>query len=266
MVVAGQALRDEAASQGRVRHSLSSSLALLLILPFDCCSMLRKGQEGHVRAERDLLATAATSTRWTVRLAYSFQDVDCLYLVMSFMSGGGACVLLPLRECGLMACWADLLTLLIEKDVFEESFAKFYISEMVLAVEETHKVLGAIHRDVSFSAAVDEEQMANPLRRRSSPTTFSLTRTATSPLATTASPPTFVLPLAPPLVSLTHSNAVPLGSRRSVLRTTAARAPPQARDRPRGWEPCACDDEIRSGHDAWVGRGAWEYLDVAGQE
>jgi protein-serine/threonine kinase len=51
--------------------------------------MLRKGQEGHVRAERDLLASASTSTRWTVRLAYSFQDVDHLYLVMTFMSGGG---------------------------------------------------------------------------------------------------------------------------------------------------------------------------------
>lgn len=51
--------------------------------------MLRKGQEGHVRAERDLLASAATSTRWTVRLAYSFQDVDHLYLVMDAMMGGG---------------------------------------------------------------------------------------------------------------------------------------------------------------------------------
>ncbi|GAA5867355.1 hypothetical protein JCM1840_002105 [Sporobolomyces johnsonii] len=92
--------------------------------------MLRKGQEGHVRAERDLLASASTSTRWTVRLAYSFQDVDHLYLVMSFMAGG------------------DLLTLLIDKDTFEESFARFYIAEMVLAIQETHQVLGAIHRDI----------------------------------------------------------------------------------------------------------------------
>lgn len=92
--------------------------------------MLRKGQEGHVRAERDLLAAASTSTRWTVRLAYSFQDVDNLYLVMTFMSGG------------------DLLTLLIEKDTFPESMARFYIAEMVLAISETHRVLGAIHRDV----------------------------------------------------------------------------------------------------------------------
>ena len=42
----------------------------------------------------------------------------------------------------------DLLTLLIEKDTFEESFARFYIAEMLLAIQETHQVLGAIHRDV----------------------------------------------------------------------------------------------------------------------
>jgi serine/threonine protein kinase len=40
------------------------------------------------------------------------------------------------------------LTLLIEKDTFEESFARFYIAEMVLAIQETHQVLGAIHRDI----------------------------------------------------------------------------------------------------------------------
>lgn len=39
--------------------------------------MLRKGQEGHVRAEKDLLAAAATASdatsRWIVKLHYSFQ-------------------------------------------------------------------------------------------------------------------------------------------------------------------------------------------------
>lgn len=51
--------------------------------------MLKKGQEGHIRAERDLLAAAATTTRWTVPLASSFQDMDHLYLVMNYMAGGG---------------------------------------------------------------------------------------------------------------------------------------------------------------------------------
>ncbi|GAA5984287.1 hypothetical protein JCM10908_006125 [Rhodotorula pacifica] len=92
--------------------------------------MLRKSQEGHIRAERDLLATAASTTRWIVKLAYSFQDVDHLYLVMSYMPGG------------------DLLTLLIERDTFPEQMARFYAAEMILAIQETHQALGAIHRDI----------------------------------------------------------------------------------------------------------------------
>lgn len=51
--------------------------------------MLRKLQEGHIRAEKDLLESASGMTRWIVRLAYSFQDVDHLYLVMEYMAGGG---------------------------------------------------------------------------------------------------------------------------------------------------------------------------------
>jgi protein-serine/threonine kinase len=48
--------------------------------------MLRKSQEGHVRAERDFLAQASHTTRWIVRLAYSFQDADNLYLVLESVS------------------------------------------------------------------------------------------------------------------------------------------------------------------------------------
>lgn len=91
--------------------------------------MLKKGQEGHVRAERDLMTAASESAQWIVKLIYSFQDADHLYLVMEYMSGG------------------DLLNLLIEKDIFEEDFAKFYVAEMVLCIEEAHK-LGYIHRDI----------------------------------------------------------------------------------------------------------------------
>lgn len=47
--------------------------------------MLRKGQEGHVRAERDVLKSAAliggSASDWIVKLFYSFQDSDSLYLV-----------------------------------------------------------------------------------------------------------------------------------------------------------------------------------------
>ncbi len=93
--------------------------------------MLRKGQEGHVRAERDLMtsASASATAKWIVKLVYSFQDVDHLYLIMEFMGGG------------------DLLNLLIEKDIFEEDFARFYVAAMILAIHEAHS-FGYIHRDI----------------------------------------------------------------------------------------------------------------------
>jgi protein-serine/threonine kinase len=53
--------------------------------------MLRKGQEGHVRAERDILKSASmvnspTGAEWIVRLYYSFQDRDNLYLVSLYVA------------------------------------------------------------------------------------------------------------------------------------------------------------------------------------
>ncbi|KAF8070658.1 kinase-like domain-containing protein [Lyophyllum atratum] len=96
--------------------------------------MLRKGQEGHVRAERDILKSASmvnspSGAEWIVRLYYSFQDRDNLYLVLEYMGGG------------------DLLNLLIERDVFDEDFTRFYVAEMILAIESCHKH-GFIHRDI----------------------------------------------------------------------------------------------------------------------
>lgn len=90
--------------------------------------MLRNTQEGHVRAERDMLVRSE-KTKWFVPLVTSFQDTDHLYLVMDYMVGG------------------DFLGLLIRKNVLSEQWAKFYLAEMVLCVEEAHR-LGWIHRDL----------------------------------------------------------------------------------------------------------------------
>ncbi|KAF8605569.1 kinase-like protein [Ceratobasidium sp. AG-I] len=95
--------------------------------------MLRNGQEGDVRAERDVLRGAALATSagadWIVRLFYSFQDADHLYFILEYMGGG------------------DLFNLLIEKGIFDENLVRFYIAEMVLAIEQCHKQ-GFIHRDI----------------------------------------------------------------------------------------------------------------------
>ena len=90
--------------------------------------MLRNCQEGHLRAERDFLV-ASEKSRWVVPLISSFQDSTNLYLVMEYMVGG------------------DFLGLLFRKDILKERHARWYIAEMILCVEEAHR-LRWIHRDV----------------------------------------------------------------------------------------------------------------------
>ncbi|CAH0049942.1 unnamed protein product [Clonostachys solani] len=90
--------------------------------------MLRSSQEGHLRAERDFLV-ASEGSNWIVPLVCSFQDTSNLYLVMEYMPGG------------------DFLGLLIRENILHEAVARFYVAEMVLAVEEAHR-LRFIHRDI----------------------------------------------------------------------------------------------------------------------
>jgi cell cycle protein kinase DBF2 len=81
----------------------------------------------HVLVERDILT--ATKTSWLVRLLYAFQDTQHVYLAMEYVPGG------------------DFRTLLNNSGVLKEEHARFYISEMFVAVNELHK-LGYIHRDL----------------------------------------------------------------------------------------------------------------------
>lgn len=89
--------------------------------------VLKRNQVAHVKAERDILAEA--DNEWVVKLYYSFQDKDNLYFVMDYIPGG------------------DLMSLLIKFGIFEENLARFYIAELVCAVESVHK-MGFIHRDI----------------------------------------------------------------------------------------------------------------------
>ncbi|KAL2264384.1 hypothetical protein VTK26DRAFT_4852 [Humicola hyalothermophila] len=90
--------------------------------------MLRSSQEGHLRAERDILV-ASEGSRWIVPLVASFQDLSNLYLVMEYMPGG------------------DFLGLLIRENTLHETVARFYIAEIILCVEAAHS-LKCIHRDI----------------------------------------------------------------------------------------------------------------------
>eukprot|EP01132_Coremiostelium_polycephalum_P004240 gene4240-5308_t len=108
-----------------VRHRESGDLyAMKRLIKSE---MLKKEQVAHVRAERDVLASA--NNEWVVKLYYSFQDADYLYLIMEYLPGG------------------DMMSLLIKYDIFTEDQARFYIAETLLAIESVHN-LDYIHRDI----------------------------------------------------------------------------------------------------------------------
>ena len=86
-----------------------------------------KNQIIHIRNEQYFMYNV--KSEWIIDLKASFQDGDFLYLVMEFCPGG------------------DLMNLLIEKDILTEKEAKFYLAELILAIESIHK-LDCIHRDI----------------------------------------------------------------------------------------------------------------------
>ena len=91
----------------------------LVICCPDTVSCLYTFQVEHVKAERNLLAEVDSA--YIVKLYYSFQDDEFLYLIMEYLPGG------------------DMMTLLMRKDTLTEDEAKFYIAETVLAIESIHK-------------------------------------------------------------------------------------------------------------------------------
>jgi len=89
--------------------------------------MIQKHQVAHIRAEKDLLAAAEDN--WLVRLHFSFQDDEYLYLVMEYCPGG------------------DLMTILMREDILSEPHTRFYMSELAKAIQCVHD-LGFAHRDL----------------------------------------------------------------------------------------------------------------------
>ena len=92
------------------------------------CDIIASSQITCAQSERDIL-TISTNLPWIVKLIYSFQDTEHLYLVLEFVQGG------------------DLMTALITRDVFPEKVAQFFAGEMALALHSVHQ-LGYLHRDL----------------------------------------------------------------------------------------------------------------------
>eukprot|EP00053_Salpingoeca_punica_P016296 m.153200 g.153200 ORF g.153200 m.153200 type:complete len:462 (-) comp16935_c1_seq1:61-1446(-) len=90
------------------------------------CELLKKANAAFFWEEREIMAR--TVSPWIIKLIYSFQDSQNLYMAMEYAPGG------------------DLVSLM-EKYNFEEEWCKFYAAEVAMAINELHR-MGFAHRDI----------------------------------------------------------------------------------------------------------------------
>lgn len=89
--------------------------------------LLKMDEIRHILTERDILT--ASKSPWLVKLLYSFQDAQNVYLAMEFVPGG------------------DYRTLLNNTGILSPRHTRFYVSEMFASLGALHS-LGYIHRDL----------------------------------------------------------------------------------------------------------------------
>lgn len=107
-----------------VRHKESKKVyAMKLLSKYE---MLKRSESAFFWEERDIMAHA--NSEWIISLHFSFQCDQFLYMIMDYMPGG------------------DLVNLMSNYEI-PEKWARFYIAEVVLALDAIH-TLGYIHRDV----------------------------------------------------------------------------------------------------------------------
>ncbi|KAJ3039406.1 hypothetical protein HDV00_012283 [Rhizophlyctis rosea] len=110
-----------------VRYKLDNKVYAMKVLKKT--DLLTRREAGFFMEERDALVFAKSSD-WITTLYAAFQDEEHLYLVMEYASGGSLRALCNSRET-----------------IMPEEEARFYIAEILLALEELHKH-EFIHRDV----------------------------------------------------------------------------------------------------------------------
>lgn len=89
--------------------------------------MVKRNEMRSIFAERNIMANI--HSEHVVKMFFAMSSKKYLFFVMEFMAGG------------------DLFSLLRRFGRFEENTTKFYVAEIVLALEDLHKQ-GIVHRDL----------------------------------------------------------------------------------------------------------------------
>lgn len=91
-------------------------------------TVIEQSQISHIKAEQQILADVSSIHHpFLIRLHYSFQDRNQLFLVLDYHVGG------------------DLATQLRLQPTLPPERCRFYISEIILGIQELHR-LGILYR------------------------------------------------------------------------------------------------------------------------
>lgn len=153
----------------------------------------------HIKLEKEILQI--NRNRFLVKLKYAFQTPSNIYFVMEYMSGG------------------DLHHLLKKYRNFPEELARFYIAEILLALEYLHNKMQVIYRDLKPENILLDGQGHIKL------SDFGLSkRTSLDKTNTFAGTPEYIAPEV--LLSVGHSYTVDFWSLGVVLYEMLAGKPP----------------------------------------
>ncbi|KAG1052365.1 hypothetical protein G6F46_001403 [Rhizopus delemar] len=108
------------------RHKESNRLYAMKVLKKASLFVHGKSAE-HTKAERQILEEVRHP--FIVQLFYAFQTNDRLYLILEYATGG------------------ELFTHMAAEHMFSEDVARFYLAELLLAIEHLH-ALGIVYRDL----------------------------------------------------------------------------------------------------------------------
>ena len=112
-----------------VRKTIGNDKGFLYAMKVLKKATLKVRDRMRTKTERDILTEVEHP--FIVKLHYAFQTEGKLYLVLDFMRGGDLYTRLSKEQC-----WK-----------LKEADARFYVAELVLALEHLHK-LGVIYRDM----------------------------------------------------------------------------------------------------------------------
>lgn len=126
------------------RHKESNRLYAMKVLKKASLFVHGKSAE-HTKAERQILEEVRHP--FIVQLFYAFQTNDRLYLILEYATGGELFTHMAAGKIDVTNTIDAFSYSLYTEHMFSEDVARFYLAELLLAIEHLH-ALGIVYRDL----------------------------------------------------------------------------------------------------------------------